>query len=102
MIELDCCGALTGHSTMYIEEDDPEERAEFATKIDAFIREGHTVFLIKGDSVVRVKGYDPEANDWIVLAAQQAKPKTVRVSARATRATYTARTAGGCYEPLSN
>lgn len=101
MIELEVLGAIRGHTTIHIEDVEPDKRKELAETVQRLLQEGHAIFLIQGEEVRRVQGYDAQSNDWIVFATPQERRAQTRTGptrtyrARGTRATTVPRTAGG-------
>lgn len=112
MIELEIMSVVSGHSTMHIEDVEPKKRVELAKTVGTLLKGGHIVFLIQGEESRRIKGYDAETNEWILLSTPHKKPKTgteqdvpatgkkrrgrpPRISAEDTKATAIATTAGG-------
>lgn len=111
MIELEILGTIRGHTTIFIEDVEPEKRAELAETVQRLLKEGHVLFLIQGEDSRRIHGYDPENNQWIVQADAQQTPLQVteadgrptptvrrrktRVSARGSRTMAVAPTRGG-------
>lgn len=103
MIELETLSTIRGESSMYIEDEEPEKRAKLAKDVKDLLRKGHSVFLMIGGGLARrIKGYNPEKNEWVLQ--DKGRPKQVpsarrvkdeRVSARGTKATSVAPMAGG-------
>jgi hypothetical protein len=85
---------------MYIEDVNPKERAKLAETIMNLLKEGHALFLIQGEETRRIKGYDQESNEWLVLAepheSKIAKRGKARIPIdRSSRVTAVAPIAGG-------
>lgn len=93
VIDFEVLSAITGHATITIEEDDPNERKNLAKTVTDLLQKGHTVFLLHGEDTRRIEGYDPDKNEWM-LAAEKGVRKP-RVSAAGSKAMATAPSAGG-------
>ena len=94
--QLDILSTLKGHDKekITIKDDNPKKRQALAEKVTALIRDGFSVFL--GDGT-RVRGYDAEANEWLVASERKKQRKGLwsRVKALGKTATAVAPTAGG-------
>lgn len=114
MVSLEILGTVSGHTTMHIEDVEPDKRAELATTVQQLLKQGHAIFLVQGEESRRVVGYDDKGNDWLILAQPHEPPPTAteeadtaeskkrgrgrprtRVSAAGTEATAVAPVAGG-------
>jgi hypothetical protein len=70
--QLDILSASKGHDkeVIQIKDDDPEKRKKLSQRILALVKDGFQVFLADGS---RVKGYDPESNEWLVAPGPKSK-----------------------------
>jgi hypothetical protein len=96
LVQLDILSSLAGHEKGKITvDDDPSKRKQLAEKVTGMIKDGFAVFLSSGE---RVRGYDPESNDWLVASSTRAVAKTGildRIAAVGRPATAVAPIAGG-------
>ena len=96
LVQLDILSSLAGHEKGKITiDDDPAKRRQLAEKVTGLIKDGFSVFLATGE---RVRGYDPESNDWLVASSTRANAKKgllERVAAIGRPATAVAPIAGG-------
>ena len=65
-IVLEYLSTIQGDAKVTVEDDDPKERANLAQVIKELLEKGHAVFIEQGSETRRVKGYDPDKNEWIV------------------------------------
>lgn len=74
LAQLDVLNTLKGHDKekISIEDNDPRKRKALAKKIVDLIRDGFAVILADGQ---RVRGYDADANEWLVASSDRAKSK---------------------------
>ena len=77
-ITLQFLSSIMGHSEMYIKESDPTKRAELAEQVRELIRKGNIIFLIQGEETRRIKDYDAETNEWVVIATAQEVPAELK------------------------
>ena len=92
-IRMDYLSTITGDTSITIDDNDPEKRAELATHVTELLQKGYAVFVQDGDSTFKVKGYDAEENAWILIK-RKGKPKET-VKAEGTVATTVPPRAGG-------
>lgn len=91
--QLDILSSLAGHEKGKITiDDDPSKRKLLAEKVTSMIKDGFAVFLSSGE---RVRGYDPESNDWLVASSDRQKKEPARIPAVGKPATAVAPIAGG-------
>ena len=97
LVQLDVLSTLKGHDkeAIVIKDDNPKKRKALADKIVALIKDGYSILLADGR---RVRGYDAEANEWLVVSSDRRKAKRGiwnRLSAIGKSATAVAPAAGG-------
>jgi len=93
-IRMDYLSTLTGDTSLTIDDKDPEKRAELAKHVTELLQKGYAVFVQDGDETFKVKGYDAEENEWILVKRRGGKKKEA-VSAEGTIATTIPPRAGG-------
>ena len=74
--ELHILNSLKGHAkeTITIKDDNPKKRAKLAEKITELIKDGYAIMLPDGR---QIKGYDAEANEWLVPAEGKKKKQNL-------------------------
>lgn len=92
-VRMDYLSTLTGDTSITIDDNDPDKRAELAKHVEELIREGYAVFVQDGDSTFKVMGYDAEENAWILVKRKGKQKETVK--AAGTVATTVPPRAGG-------
>lgn len=78
-IQLEFLNSVKGDRRIYIEDSSPEGRAQLAESITRLLREGNAVFLIQGKETRLLRGYDPDANEWLVASTPQPRPAQAHV-----------------------
>ena len=92
-VRMDYLSTLTGDTSITIDDNDPDKRAELAKHVTELLQKGYAVFVQDGDSTFKVKGYDAEENAWILVKRKGKKKETVK--AAGTVATTVPPRAGG-------
>lgn len=77
MIEIEVLNCTQGDNPIYIQDDNPSGRSKVAETIDGLLKQGHAIFLIRGQDSFRIKGYDPESNEWLILSEAKPVPEAV-------------------------
>jgi hypothetical protein len=102
MVEIEVLSTFKGHKTIYIEEGEPEKRAELFDAISKMLEQKYAVFLVlgkNGEDTRRIMGYDPDKNEWILQATIDERTassvRKIRRSAQNSRVAAIAATAGG-------
>ena len=97
-IQIDSLNTIHGDKEMHFVDGTPEERNALATQIVPLMTKGYSLFLISGEESHQITGYDPETNEWMILAdTTPASKKGVkaRVPAAGTKAKAVPAVSGG-------
>lgn len=105
MINLSTLACQEGDIVIRINDDDPDERKKLARNVNSLLKKGALVVITTKDKKdLRVSGYDPKTNEWILHSSSasqepvQEKRKRGRprkVHAQGSSATVVAPIAGG-------
>lgn len=79
MITIEFLNSIRGDAPMYIEDGDSEQRKKIAQKIMELLKEGQAIFLIQGEEVRRIQGYDEASNQWLVFADPKPRPGSTHI-----------------------
>lgn len=98
-IGVEVLSVLEGHDdkTLVIDDSDLKKRKELSKEVERLLRKGFTVMVggENGQPARKVKGYDPEKNEWIVASAKKRKQDERVVADSSGKATAIAPIAGG-------
>ncbi len=79
-IRMDYLSTLTGDTSITIDDNDPDKRAELAKHVVELIKQGYAIFVKDGDSTFKVRGYDAEKNAWIFVKNKGKKKETTKAA----------------------
>ena len=85
-----------GDKSVFFDDDVSEKRAELAENVLKLLHSGYALFLIHGQDAWRVRGYDAQLNEWILLSSPVRAPQSKSEDETASSATE-----GGQIESVS-